>query len=914
MLNELGIRGRLLLVTLIPSVVLASTLGFYFTRIQFMDIHQQLYERGQILAEQLAPTLASLMVQGQEDALQRLLNYSLNQPDLRTLSVLGPDRNVRAHVGPNMLTASPPSDPLSLTQVSGTESTRLLMPLLGRHLSVMEDLEGDETRLIGWLELELSHEGNLLRGYRSLFTSLILIAIGLSVTASLAIRMSSAISRPLLRIKGAVNHIKEGRLETRLPPLGSHEMDELASGINGMAEALRRAQEELQQSVEQATEDVHQNLELIEIQNIELDLARKEALIASRMKSEFLANISHEIRTPLNGILGFTHLLQKEPLTPHQHDHLLTIERSANNLLGIINEILDFSKIEAGKLTLECMPFQIQDLIEETLTIQAPSAHTKNLELACFVYRDVPKHLMGDPMRIQQVLTNLISNAIKFTAQGSIVVRVLLEDQDSKDAHLRITVQDTGVGLNEREIHQLFQPFTQADNSLSRQPGGTGLGLAISKRLIEQMRGEIGVSSTPGEGSCFWIALKLPKTTSATESSAPRYLGLSAALFEPQTFTNQALHHQLEDLGFQVKNFHSLHSLCEAVRQAQHSAHPYQLALLDHDLLTEADELLNHTQQLSEAQCVTLLLCDQIPHHRPQTDLAMPTLAKPVCGRKLQQVLGHALAASSPQANNLPAREVNAATALRVLCVDDNHVNLRLLEALLTDMGVQVTALDSGYAALEAVYQQAFDLVFMDMQMPEMDGQQTTAAIRQWETARDAPSLPIIAITAHALSGDKRLLLQNGLDDYLIKPINASQLAKMVLKWTGLSLERTPDRLPEPVLAEASHRVLDQEEGLRLAAGKADLAQEMLHMLFESLPTAYNTIHQAHQTGDRTTLVQSIHHLHGATQYCGVPQLRHACRQAETLLKMQHPAAEAAVDSLEQAIQLLMQEGAQHEA
>uniref|UniRef100_UPI003CE950C5 histidine kinase dimerization/phospho-acceptor domain-containing protein n=1 Tax=Brevundimonas sp. DWP1b2 TaxID=2804659 RepID=UPI003CE950C5 len=320
--------------------------------------------------------------------------------------------------------------------------TRYLLPVFGRHRNLAGDLIPDEAdRLLGWVEVELSHNGMLLRGYRSLFASLLLIAIGLICTAALALRISRTINSPIGQIKQAVAQLKDGNLETRLPPLGSQELDQLASGINRMAETLQNAQEELQHSIDQATEDVRQNLETIEIQNIELDLARKEALEASRIKSEFLANMSHEIRTPLNGILGFTHLLQKSELTPRQLDYLGTIEKSADNLLGIINEILDFSKIEAGKLVLDSIPFNLRDLLQDTLTILAPAAHAKQLELVSLVYRDTPLALVGDPLRLKQILTNLISNAIKFTREGTIVARAMIEDEQEDSVQLRISVQ-----------------------------------------------------------------------------------------------------------------------------------------------------------------------------------------------------------------------------------------------------------------------------------------------------------------------------------------------------------------------------------------------------------------------------------------------------------------------------------------
>ncbi len=418
MLRDLGIKGRILLLTLLPSTLLAIVLGGYFTWTRLADMNLQLHERGRIVASQLAPLAAPAMAQGYDKRLQRILNQVLDQPDVRAVTILDPQRGLRAHAGPNMLTPSPPADPEDLTLVSGEHTTRILMPVLARHLHLADGASSADNQLLGWLELEMSHQGTLLRGYRSLLASLLLIGAGLIVTALLAIRMGGTISKPLHRVKLAVAQLKDGNLETRLPPLGSHEMDELASGINRMAEALLSAREELQQSIDQATEDVRQNLETIEIQNIELDLARKEALEASRIKSEFLANMSHEIRTPLNGILGFTHLLQKSDLTPRQQDYLATIEKSADSLLSIINEILDFSKIEAGKLVLDNIPFNLRDLIEDTLTILAPSAHEKGLELVSLVYRDTPVSLIGDPLRLKQVLTNLVSNAIKFTHEA----------------------------------------------------------------------------------------------------------------------------------------------------------------------------------------------------------------------------------------------------------------------------------------------------------------------------------------------------------------------------------------------------------------------------------------------------------------------------------------------------------------
>lgn len=377
MFKDLGIKGRVLLLTLLPTSLLAMVLGGYFTWVQLSDMRAQLIERGQLIAEQLAPLAATALARKDTAVLNRIANEALDQPDVRAVTFLDARQERLAHAGPSMLTVAPAGDASHLSMSTELDTTHFLLPVLGRHHSLSGATEPDDERVLGWVELELSHHGTLLRGYRSLFTSLLLIAAGLGVTALLALRMSRAINAPLELISQGVAQLKEGRMETRLPPMGSNELDELASGINRMAETLQSAQEEMQHNIDQATEDVRQNLETIEIQNIELDLARKEALEASRIKSEFLANMSHEIRTPLNGILGFTNLLQKSELSPRQQDYLTTIQKSAESLLGIINEILDFSKIEAGKLVLENLPFNLRDLIQDALTMLAPAAHEK---------------------------------------------------------------------------------------------------------------------------------------------------------------------------------------------------------------------------------------------------------------------------------------------------------------------------------------------------------------------------------------------------------------------------------------------------------------------------------------------------------------------------------------------------------
>ncbi len=769
MLNRLGIRSRVLLLALLPASLMALVLGSYFTWLQQSELQTQLLQRGKMIAEHLAPLVAPALARHAPAQLEHIAAQALEQTDVRAVAFLDPDRNPLAHAGPTMLNQAPAGGGTQLLQRSGNDATRYLLPVFGYHRDLAgEHVPNEADKLLGWVEIELSHDGTLLRGYRSLFTTLLLIFFGLVATTLLAMRMCRTINGPIGQIKHAVTQLKEGNLEERLPPMGSYELDELAAGINRMAETLHNAHEELQHSIDQATEDVRQNLETIEIQNIELDMARKEALEASRIKSEFLANMSHEIRTPLNGILGFTHLLQKSDLTPRQLDYLGTIEKSAGSLLGIINEILDFSKIEAGKLVLDSIPFNLRDLIQDTLTILAPAAHAKQLELVSLVYRDTPLSLVGDPLRLKQILTNLISNAIKFTREGTIVARAMLEEEQDDSVQLRISVQDTGIGLSSQDVRALFQAFSQADNSLSRQPGGTGLGLVISKRLIEQMGGEIGVDSTPGEGSQFWISLRLPKARDDAEDMPLQpLLERRVAIVDAHELARQALAHQLEDCGLNVSTFISIDPLLHAVANARMAGQPFTLAVLGVNLDSVSPERLGqYIAQLERLDCQALVLCpttEQALYHPYLPNAHSQLQAKPACTRKVRRALVELV---QPRRSH----EIKVSTNQplpKVLCVDDNPANLLLVQTLLEDLGAEVLAVDSGYAAVQAVQDERFDLVLMDVQMPGMDGRECTEQIRQWETSQSGPPLPIVALTAHAMANEKRALLHSGMDDYL---------------------------------------------------------------------------------------------------------------------------------------------------
>jgi two-component system sensor histidine kinase BarA len=373
--------------------------------------------------------------------------------------------------------------------------------------------------MLGYVALELDLKSVRLQQYKEIFISSVMMLFCIGIALIFGWRLMRDVTGPIRNMVNTVDRIRRGQLDSRVEGFMLGELDMLKNGINSMAMSLAAYHEEMQHNIDQATSDLRETLEQMEIQNVELDLAKKRAQEAARIKSEFLANMSHELRTPLNGVIGFTRLTLKTDLNTTQRDHLTTIERSANNLLAIINDVLDFSKLEAGKLILESIPFLLRNALDEVVTLLAHSAHDKGLELTLNIKNDVPDNIIGDPLRLQQIITNLVGNAIKFTEHGNIDVLVEQRALSNTSVQIEIQIHDTGIGIPERDQSRLFQAFRQADASISRRHGGTGLGLVITQRLVREMGGDISFHSQPNRGSTFWFHINLDLNPNAVQES-----------------------------------------------------------------------------------------------------------------------------------------------------------------------------------------------------------------------------------------------------------------------------------------------------------------------------------------------------------------------------------------------------------
>ncbi|QIO05033.1 GacS-like sensor histidine kinase [Acinetobacter shaoyimingii] len=738
-----------------------------------------------------------------------------------------------------------------------------------------------------WLVIQLDNQPLAISQYR---VFIVLITTGLLTLLLLLLCLNFYSRRwiaPMYEIRMQLQRLNADTLDQHMVINSTGELRLLQRDIANVVKRLHFSFLELKEHTEQTEDDLRRTLDTLEVQNITYKQARDQAISSNQAKSVFLANISHELRTPLNSIDGFIHLLlRQDNLSNDQRLYLQTIRKSSAHLLALINDVLDFSKIDAGKLELETAPFDLEEAIFDVMDMLSPLAAQKHIDMAFYFADTVPKHVVGDALRFKQVLTNLISNAIKFTPDGEIIVRARMEHDDIGQCLLHFSVQDSGIGLSGTDRKRLFESFSQGDASVTRQFGGTGLGLAISKQLVSLMHGQIGFEDNqeraPTEkGSTFWFTAMFK--VEDEEFTQPQFENMHVVSYLAHPATANVLRHYLENYGVRHTECQSILDLFSRLNALKLNSEQ-SWVIVDHSGDTEA--LLREIRGRYEGHLAVYGYQMTLDLNMLNEYKARP-LYQPLSRTALIQLLENQPIFEAEQHDDFKALN------LHVLAVDDHLPNLIVLEALLGEINVKTTKAQSGQEALHIIQDriqqglEPFDLIFMDIQMPVMSGIDTTRAIRSLESTVDNMRMPIIALTAHALADEKEKLLKVGMDDYVTKPIQMEQIIHILTHWSSnqfISPVTTQEKVSRIESLDSS--ILDWKQCVQLAANKEDLAQDLLKMLVDSFPTELSEIEQLIEMEDFPQLEHVLHRLYGATRYVGTPKLQQATGEFEHFLSI----------------------------
>lgn len=752
-----------------------------------------------------------------------------------------------------------------------------------------------------WLAIEMDNQGLSLLKYRilmSLGVCIFLILVFLTISLTLYTRYWLS---PVYKLRLQLQQLTGENLEQYRVVESYGELMQLQQDIDAFIQRLNQQFIELKQYADETENDTRQMLDRIEIESAKYQQQLASFKTIHQAKSMFLANISHELRTPLNSISGFIQLLLRQKnINPEYKVYLETMKKSSAHLLALINDVLDYSKIEAGKLQLEMTVFNLEQAIFDVMDMLSPLA--KNVDLVFYYPADVPVYVCGDSLRFKQILTNLVSNAIKFTPEGEIIVRVRLEKHLNEHDIWLFSVQDSGIGMSGAEQNKVFESFSQADISITRQYGGTGLGLAISKQLVQLMNGEIGFRENQGltptdKGTTFWFTACLKREDKLEH--CPKFPTLHVLSYFKTPALASVLRYYLEQTEI---DYHETTSAFEMLNRLTQLKSPTESWLI----IQNTDDLEASLTEIRQRYTGKLAVCGY------QTALNLALLKKyqayplyqPIYRPVLWQLFQEQLSLIEP------TQEFDG-QHLQVLAVDDHLPNLLVLEALLNEFNIQCVKALSGQEALQLLQQRMdmqqplFDLIFMDIQMPVMSGIETARAIRSLEsTLTEHKQIPIIALSAHNLSDDKQQIFASGMNDYTSKPIRLEQMVHLLQRWGKMqTITLTPKENTIPSDINPKQDILNWQQSLTLVGNKHDLALDLLDGLINSFESDCREMTELIEIEDFPQLESILHRLLGATRYVGVPTLQGVVAEFEQFVSILRKEQRTADDEFAQQVQ-----------
>ena len=888
-MRQLGINKQILVISIFPALAVATILSTHYIWDQFDYISESLTRDGNLIVKQLAPAAEYAVYSGNIELIEPLVKSTIeNNPVLR-IQIF--DRYDNSILEVNAL--QKPDDHQSFFEILFEDEKQFVFsePIYSQQISIDNDekspgnIKVDDKIIIGSVIVTITNKFAIHEKITQIKHGTFITLVILLMTTLLIISASKVITQPIKSLTRTVRNITAGDLDTPIELNSTGELGILESCINHMKNELKDSRTDLEIQLNVYTDELQQTLEELEIRNAELDITRSKAIYANNAKSEFLANMSHEIRTPLSGIIGFTELLHGTQLTAQQKDYANTIYKSSKHLLEIINDVLDLSKIESGKTEINTSEFNLVDIIEDIINLLSTSALEKNVELLYRFEKDVPTIIHSDPFRIHQILTNLIGNAIKFTEKGYVYLQVTLGEIKNTESSIKFTVSDTGIGMSNDDKKKLFKAFTQADTSITRRFGGTGLGLVISRKLTMLMNGEIGFDSTEGEGSTFWLSV--PVIPVSVEPRPSELDDIKIALFSSHFIAKQAYKTTFENWRCQVNDYSldSIDRLSDIEKNNDIIVFFLSRKEIINNILAEnisklifskPSFLIASTRSHTELRSLQQHVFDNAVFTSEKTEVIKQKMITTI-NKKTQETdidsIDHTTRPTTDWSN------------INIMVVDDNDVNLRLAEIILHKHKARVTTARSGAQALDYACMNSYDIIFMDLHMPGLDGYEATQKIREITPGKQPV---IIALTANAMAREKEKVMQAGMNGILIKPVSDSLFQKVINQWVLKEPIETAD-----VKDSGLSRTNDDDDtnsvfSIKLAkeftGNNEELAYELFDMLRAELDSYKEAVLLALESKDLVKLRETIHKLHGASRCCGTTELKQISSHIETMI------------------------------
>jgi len=888
-MNRLGIKYQILLITFIPAFLIDVFFTYSHINTSIEQAQELLQSKGRIISKQIAGASEFNLFSGNDQQIQYVLDQTIDTNDIVFAAVYDIQGNPVADSISENYKAEQSNDYYYYHEAILSQSIAL------SDVFSPDQIEGPQSDTIGWVHLYLSKHRLKNTITNIIQDSVIFFVFVLIMTLILTIIISRGITTPIFKLIEHLKRVETGHLGELIKPVESNEIGAVQLGFNQMTQALLTNRKHLNDRIQQATQQLSEAITDLETKNRELGFARDEAQNANRIKSEFLANMSHEIRTPINGIKGFISLMGQTDLNSRQKRYADIILKSTNDLTNIINEILDFSKLESGKLQIVENDFDLYEMLEQTRDILFINVISKNIDLILIIYSDTPRYVSGDKLRLKQILLNLMGNAIKFTDKGQVVVRVSLQQLTGSEADILITVEDSGIGISNEDQEELFTAFSQVETAANRRYTGSGLGLVISKNLVNLMGGDITLNSTYGEGSEFSIRLPLSISVNHEKETPDEGLHLTAIIFASQPTCLQEIQSLYDRAGVDtenvlIENHDSVETICESI---QNNIKFVDMIVFDlRHMNLDLDKIL--AQPVIKNIRIILMHYDQsmLPDIENQTYEFISNIITSSNLKSLLQAL--------PTIQETPrpiAITPDSPIKKRVLLVDDNPINLKLGSEFIRLWGHQTIEANHAHEAMKRYREQSFDLIILDIQMPDIDGTELLTMMRE---AKPDDTTPVVALTANILHEEAERLINFGFDFYLSKPIDEIKL-KAILEGTAAQI----DTAYEDDSAEISSidlQTIDLKKSLVLSANNESLLKQIFEILLREIPTHQYQLKEALAESDMSKISMVIHKIHGITCYASLPSIR------QQVLSIQRTMSKQTGDPIEEQIQGIIEE------